>query len=81
MLYYLYVYSIVLMAMCDASYKFTYVDVGTPGRWSDGGTFDVSTLSAAMEAKELNVPPNKLLPGTSLLHVHIDSCSCIYAKY
>ena len=56
-------FSMVLMAVSDASYKFTYVDVGTPGRWSDGGTFDYCSLNACMEAGNLNVPAASPLPG------------------
>ncbi|XP_067939765.1 uncharacterized protein [Watersipora subatra] len=55
---------IVLRAMCDASYRFTYVDVGTSGRWSDGGTFDNCSLKHAMAAGNLNVPNDCPLTGT-----------------
>ncbi|XP_067937154.1 uncharacterized protein [Watersipora subatra] len=51
--------------MCDAKYRFTYVDDGTPGRFSDGGTFGQSSLNAAMESGQLNIPSPTNLPGTS----------------
>ncbi|XP_067947362.1 putative nuclease HARBI1 [Watersipora subatra] len=51
--------------MCDAKYRFTYVDVVTPGRFSDGGTFDQCSLNAAMESGQLNIPSPTNLPGTS----------------
>ena len=56
-------FSIVLMAISDASNKFTYVDVGTPGRWSDGGTFDYCSLSTPLQAGYLNLPAESFLPG------------------
>lgn len=56
-------FSIVLMALCDSLYKFTYIDVGTPGRWSDGGTFDNSSLNDAMKNGSLNLPHPTKLPG------------------
>lgn len=56
-------FSIVLMAVCDAHYRFVYVDVGTPGRWSDGGTFDTCSLSTKMSEGGLNLPTNSQLPS------------------
>lgn len=54
------------MAMCDANYKLTYVDVGCKGRISDGGIFNRSTLYRAIESNSLNIPPPKNLPGTDI---------------
>ena len=34
-------FSILLIAACDAQYKFAYVNVGSAAHWSDGGTFDI----------------------------------------
>ncbi|XP_031346802.1 protein ANTAGONIST OF LIKE HETEROCHROMATIN PROTEIN 1-like [Photinus pyralis] len=49
-------FSIVLMALVDANYCFTYADVGCQGRISDGGVFRNTTLFKKMEANELNFP-------------------------
>ncbi|KAL1492534.1 hypothetical protein ABEB36_010774 [Hypothenemus hampei] len=56
-------HSIVLLAMCDAAYKFTYYNVGINGRISDGGVFRESNLRKALDDGSLNLPPNQALPG------------------
>ena len=59
----------VLMAMCDAQYKFTYIDVGAPGRFSDGGTFDFCSLKSEIESGSLNIPTARCLPGIYIIRL------------
>ena len=49
-------FSIVLLALVDADYKFIYVDVGCNGRVSDGGMYRNSTLATALEENQVNIP-------------------------
>ena len=56
----------VLLGVCDANYRFVYVDVGTSGRWSDGGTFDNCSLNEAVKGNTLNIPADIPLPGINL---------------
>lgn len=56
-------HSIVLMAVADAEYKFTYIDVGCNGRISDGGVFNKCTFAAAMDENQLHFPNPSPLPG------------------
>ena len=54
-------FSIVLMAVCDAKYKFTLADIGETGRQSDGNVYANSHLGYAIENGLLNIPqPPKL---------------------
>lgn len=54
-------FSIVLLAVVDADYKFRYVDVGCNGRISDGGVFKNSSLYGAIKNKTLNIPPPRVM--------------------
>ena len=58
-------HSIVLMAVCDAQYCFTLVDIGDNGRHSDGGVLSHSNFGQAMESGSLSIPEPANLPGTT----------------
>ena len=57
-------FSIVLLAVCDADYRFTLVDIGGYGSNSDGGLFQHSTFGQLYNHQLLNIPmEGKILPG------------------
>lgn len=56
-------HSIVLLALVDANYKFTYVNIGMNGRVSDGGVYRESDLFKSIEKNSLNFPEDRPLPG------------------
>lgn len=64
---YKHTFSIVLMTLVDADYKFLYVDVGAQGRISDAGVFNNCKLSRKLENNSLSIPPADFLPGTDIL--------------
>ncbi|XP_059094126.1 uncharacterized protein LOC131889133 [Tigriopus californicus] len=49
-------FSIVLLALADADYKFIYVDIGAPGSGNDAGVMQVSSLNEALRSGALNLP-------------------------
>ncbi|XP_071631860.1 uncharacterized protein [Temnothorax longispinosus] len=62
-------FSLVLMASCDALYKFTWVDIGQYGFVSDGGVWNNSALAMLWSMKKL--PPLKMLPGSHIKFPHV----------
>ncbi|CAH1984477.1 unnamed protein product [Acanthoscelides obtectus] len=59
-------FSIVLLAIVDANYCFTFVNIGCQGRLSDGGVFANTTFKKLLETSSLNLPSMKVLPGRIL---------------
>lgn len=59
-------FSIVLLTLVDADYKFRYIDVGCNGRISDGGVFRNSSLSNALEKNLLNIPEPRMMADAQL---------------
>lgn len=55
--------SIVLLAICDSSYRFTYIDVGTYGREGDTNAFFQCDLGKTLLLDELEFPKDKILNG------------------
>lgn len=55
-------YSVVLLAMCNANYEFTYVNVGMQGKESDSAIFTRSNLFQHINNDLLNIPSPKSLP-------------------
>lgn len=59
-------FSLNLMAVVDADYKFLMVDVGQMGSVSDGGVWDASEFGSGWSRNLINVPPPSALPNTDI---------------
>ena len=65
-------FSIVLLALVDANYRFIFIDIGCNGRISDGGVFSNSSLYDALDQDTLSLPEPTSLPGTDrMIPFHI----------
>lgn len=53
------------MAVCDAHYRFTIVDVGDAGRQNDSGVLANSAFGQALQSGSLCLPLPRHLPGTT----------------
>ena len=56
-------HSVVLLAVCDAHYRFVMVDVGGAGWQSGGGVLSNSLFGREFENGSLSLPDNRSLPG------------------
>ena len=59
-------FSIVLMAVCDASYNFTLVDIGQYGSTNDSSVLNNSEMGKAFEDGSMSLPQPEHLPGCGL---------------
>jgi hypothetical protein len=64
-------HSIVLMAICNAKYEFTLVDIGDSGRNSNGGVFSSSHIGDVFETRLLHIPDPEPLPGTQKCYPYV----------
>ncbi|KAJ1525538.1 hypothetical protein ONE63_010343 [Megalurothrips usitatus] len=55
-------FSMVLLAICDANYKFTWVDIGQYGSVSDGGVWANTDLAQDLANNEVDLPDPCPLP-------------------
>ena len=59
------------MALVNADYRFTYVDIGAYGRTSDGGVYNNCALSKALENSQLNIPSPSPIAGTNHISPYV----------
>lgn len=63
-------YSIILLAIVDANYKFIAVDVGSYGKEGDSGIFQKSCIGKKIARNKFNAPKPANLPGTDIMLPH-----------
>lgn len=64
-------FSIVLLALVDANYRFISVDVGSYGKNSDSGIFRSSKLGKTLNKGKLNLPDDAKLPGSDIVTPYV----------
>ena len=56
-------FSIVLLAVASADYRFVMVDIGAYGSSNDSGVLNNTALFKCLKKKKLGIPPSKQLPN------------------
>ena len=64
-------HSIILMATCDANYKFTTIDLGAYGREGDRNVYNSSSISKLLNSRKLGLPPIAKLPYSNIFLPHV----------
>ena len=64
-------HSIVLMAVCNANYQFTAVDIGDSGRNSDGGVFSYSAMGDSIKKNSLGIPRPEAFPCSQKCYPYV----------
>ncbi|XP_039610051.1 protein ANTAGONIST OF LIKE HETEROCHROMATIN PROTEIN 1-like [Polypterus senegalus] len=64
-------FSFILLAVCDARYRFTVVDIGAYGRDSGAGVFVRSKFGSQLIEGNLSLLPPSTLPGSEVLSLHV----------
>jgi len=67
-------YSIVLLAMVDANYKFIVVDIGSFGKEGDSGIFLKSNIGQKILNGTFGFPEQCQLPGSDKVAPHVIVC-------
>lgn len=64
------VFSVVLMALVDAEYKFLWIDVGSDDSNNDARIYNGSELKVGLESLSsiFSFPEDKALPSVGVLH-------------
>ena len=56
-------FSIILLAVASADYRFVMVDIGAYGSSNDSGVLNNTALFKCLKKKKLGIPPSKQLPN------------------
>lgn len=64
-------YSVVMLAIVDAEYRFIAVDIGSYGREGDAGIYLKSKFGQKIINNSFNIPPPQALPGNNHILPHV----------